>query len=134
MLISWNDHFIVGIDAVDSGHALVIDTINRLNEGATPELRAQVVADRLPRLREQLTAQFAVEDGLLRGFDAQRRAHHDAEHARLLGALDTVAEHQAAQGNAASVLLFSLVCFLVSHLRGTDGDDFRAKAARGRAA
>jgi hemerythrin-like metal-binding protein len=134
MLISWNDHFTVGIDAVDSGHALVIDTINRLHKAATAEHSAQVVAEMLPRLRRHFSEQFAIEDMVLRDADDALRGHHEREHQRLTAALDVVDDHRASGGNAAGILLLNLVCFLVSHLRGTDGDSYRPQRIPRRAA
>ncbi len=126
MLISWNDHFALGIEATDAGHGLVIEAINQLNEATTAEQSARAAARLLPRLRQHLAAQFEAEAALMADLPATTRIPHEAEHRRMIEVLDTLAVGQAAGGDVSGLLLLNLVCFLVSHLRATDGDTFAA--------
>ncbi|MCR6628847.1 MAG: hypothetical protein NVV74_01620 [Magnetospirillum sp.] len=134
MLIAWNDHFAVGIDTIDAGHALVIEAINQLNQAETPAASATVVDRMLPLLRTHFDEQFTAEDKLLQGAGAETRAEHEREHCRLLTVLDVIGQSHAGGGDMAGLLLLNLVCFLVSHLRGTDGDAFAAHRHSRRAA
>lgn len=124
MLVSWNDHFALGIKEIDAGHGLVIETINLLNEANTPADNSRVATAMLPLLRQHMTAQFAAETVRLAAVDAETRAEHEAEHRRLLDVLDVIAQSQAEGKDMSGPLLLNLVCFLVSHLRGTDCDTY----------
>ncbi len=124
MLISWNDHFALGIETIDTGHALVIEAINQLNEANSPAESERVARHMLPLLRRRLDIQFEAEHTLMAGLPAAERARHETEHRQLLGALDALARAQSEGAEIAGVLLLNLVCFLVSHLRATDGDTY----------
>lgn len=127
MLVSWNDHFALGIDAVDSGHALVIEAINQLNETTLPDESERVARYMLPLLQRQLQSQFEAEAHLLAELPATiERARHETEHRQLLNALGAIARAQSEGAESAGILLLNLVCFLVSHLRATDGDTYAA--------
>lgn len=122
MLVSWNDHFAVGIDAIDAGHALVIEAINLLNNATTPADSRKVTGRMLPLLVQQLSGQFRLESQLLAGCAAGLRQQHETEHRRML---DVLAAMQRAHQDGADIsgpLLLNLVSFLVSHLRATDCD------------
>lgn len=127
MLVSWNDHFALGIDIIDSGHALVIEAINQLNEATNPAESERVARHMLPLLQRQLDGQFAAEGRLLAQLPATtERARHETEHRQLLSALDAISRAQSEGAESAGILLLNLVCFLVSHLRATDGDTYAA--------
>lgn len=134
MLISWNDTFALGIDAIDNGHGLAIEAINQLNEvSATADCR-RVSAFMLPLLRHQFALQFEVEARLLAALPADRRAQHEGEHRRLLDVLDILGQAQAGGEDISAMLLLNLVCFVVSHLRGSDSDAYGVRRAAPRAA
>lgn len=122
MLVSWNDHFSLGIEIVDSGHGLVIETINLLNDATTPADSATVTARMLPLLRLHLRQQFAAEQTLLAGLEAETRRQHEDEHRNILDTLDFLQQGHDGGADVSGPLLLNLVCFLVSHLRATDGD------------
>lgn len=131
MLVSWNDHFALGIDIIDSGHALVIEAINQLNEATNPAESERVARHMLPLLQRQLDGQFAAEGRLLAQLPATtERARHETEHRQLLSALDAISRAQSEGADSAGILLLNLVCFLVSHLRATDGDTYAASRFR----
>lgn len=131
MLVSWNDHFALGIDIIDSGHALVIEAINQLNEATTSAESERVARHMLPLLQRQLDSQFAAEGHLLAQLPATtERARHETEHRQLLSALDAIGRAQSEGAESAGILLLNLVCFLVSHLRATDGDTYAASRFR----
>ncbi|MGE5516986.1 MAG: hypothetical protein ACM31D_14345 [Bacteroidota bacterium] len=127
MLISWNDHFALGIDVVDTGHGLVIEAINQLNEATTPADSAAVAGRMLPLLLRTLPQQFAAESALLAGLPAELRATHEGEHHRFLDTLDFLHRAHLGGNDASGPLLLNLVCFLVSHLRATDLDSYAAR-------
>lgn len=124
MLVSWNQDLALGYLIVDDGHRLVIDCINRLNKAVTRAENDAEVAGMLPVLRTHLTEQFQHEEALMRLTHSARVAEHAAEHARLLEVLDAIRTAYANGTEVGGVLMLNLVCFLVSHLRGTDHDEF----------
>lgn len=134
MLISWNDHFALGIDAIDNGHGLAIEAINQLNEVSAPDDCRRVAAFMLPLLRHQFALQFAVESKLLASHPTDLRARHETEHRRLLEVLDSLADAQTSGTDISAMLLLNLVCFVISHLRASDGDAYAAQSAAPRAA
>lgn len=123
MLVEWNDEFALGDEVIDAGHRLVIEAINRLNAATTPAESAAVVARMLPALSNHLARQFEHESRLMahRGHAA---AEHEAEHRRLLHVLAVIEQGRDAGAEMSAALLLNLVCFLATHLRGTDGDTF----------
>lgn len=124
MLVSWNDHFALGIDIVDSGHGLVIESINELNDATTPADSRAVTGRMLPLLLGHLREQFAAEESLLAGQPADLRANHQDEHRRILDTLAFLQRAHDGGNDVSGPLLLNLVCFLVSHLRATDGDSY----------
>lgn len=124
MLVSWNDHFTVGIDVIDAGHGLVIEAINLLNDATTPADSGKVTERMLPLLVEHLREQFRAEAQLLAGMAAELRAQHETEHRRMLEVLNTLLRSHRQGSEVAGPLLLNLVCFLVSHLRATDSDSY----------
>lgn len=124
MLVSWNNHFTVGIDVIDAGHGLVIEAINLLNDATTPADSRKVTERMLPLLVQQLGEQFREETQLLAGAAADVRDQHEAEHRRMLEVLEVMQRTHRDGGDASGPLLLNLVCFLVSHLRATDGDSY----------
>lgn len=130
MLISWNDHFALGIDVIDAGHALVIEVINQLNEATLPAESERVATHMLPLLQRQLDLQFEAEARLLAQLPPATRAPHETEHRQLLGTLAALSRAQSEGAEIAGLLLLNLVCFLVSHLRAADGDTYAVKRFR----
>lgn len=126
MLVSWSDHFALDIDIVDAGHALVIEAINLLNDAVAPADSRKVTERMLPLLQQHLGEQFQVETQLLAGAPAALRDRHEAEHRRMLDILATLRQSHQNGGEVSGPLLLNLVCFLLSHLRATDGDSFAA--------
>ena len=130
MLISWNEHFTLGIDAIDNGHGLTIEAINQLNEVDTPEDNRRVAAFMLPLLRQQFAMQFEIESRLLASHPTDLRIQHEGEHRRMTEVLDYLAQSLAGGSDISAMLLLNLVCFLVSHLRGSDTDTYAARCAQ----
>ncbi|MBR9971667.1 bacteriohemerythrin [Magnetospirillum sulfuroxidans] len=124
MLVTWDDDYGLGYKVVDEGHALVIDAINRLNVATSRAHRDGEVAGLLPVLHHRLSQQFAEEEALLRLLNSANLAEHMDEHARFLSVLAHIRQLFNDGQDVASVLLLNLVCHLVSHLRGTDWDEF----------
>lgn len=130
MLVTWNDDYSLGYKAVDEGHALVIDAINRLNMATSRAHRDGEVAGLLPVLERRLSQQFSEEESLLRLLDSPNLSEHMAEHERFLSVLEHIRTLFNQGQDVASVLMLNLVCHLVSHLRGTDWDEFGGTAHR----
>jgi hemerythrin-like metal-binding protein len=124
MLVSWNDHDTLGNDIVDRGHHLVIEAINCLNAAISPSDCHAATSRWLPVLTTELTRQFGHEAAVMTMSRHCARAEHEAEHARFMDVLATLAEDFAKGEDVSAVLLLNLVCFLGSHLRGTDHDTF----------
>lgn len=129
MLVTWNDDYTLGYRVVDEGHALVIDAINRLNRAGGRAHRDGEVAGLLPLLERHMAGQFAEEESLLRLLRSPGLNAHKDEHARFLSVLAHIHALFKAGEDVASILQLNLVCHLVSHLRGTDWDEFRASAS-----
>lgn len=83
-LISWGDHFLTGIDAVDAQHKGLVFLINSAapllaESGAEP---AQKVQPLLDRVVEYAATHFTLEEALMaeRGIDRRYIAHHHQLH------------------------------------------------------
>lgn len=124
MLVTWNDDYALGYRVVDDGHALVIDAINRLNRATSRAHRDGEVAGLLPLLERQLSRQFAEEESFLRLLHSDNLTEHQAEHQHLLSVLAHLRLLFGKGEDVAGALMLNLVCHLVSHLRGTDWDDY----------
>lgn len=127
MLVSWSDHHALHIDIIDTGHGLVIEAINQLNDALTPADSHKVTERMLPLLQQHLGDQFRAETRLLADLPAALRDQHEAEHQRMLDVLAFLAQSHRDGGDVSGPLLLNLVCFLVSHLRATDGDSYAAQ-------
>ncbi|MGE4279779.1 MAG: bacteriohemerythrin [Magnetospirillum sp.] len=124
MLVTWNDDYNLGYRVVDDGHVLVIDAINRLNRATSRAHRDGEVAGLLPLLERQLTQQFAEEEAFLRLLGTLNFSEHKAEHDHFLSVLSHLRLLFNRGEDVASALMLNLVCHLVSHLRGTDWDEY----------
>lgn len=134
MLAIWKDEYGLGYNIIDSGHRLVIEAINRLNQAGTPDQGRMVVAQMLPALEGHLIRQFEHEGAMMRLARSPAQIEHEAEHLRLLTVLAVLSECHQRGGEAADLLLLNLVCFLAAHLRGTDADTFACENGQCRAA
>lgn len=124
MLVTWNDDYNLGYRVVDDGHGLVIDAINRLNRATSRAHRDGEVAGLLPLLERQLTQQFAEEEAFLRLLGTPNFTEHKAEHDHFLSVLSHLRLLFNKGEDVAGALMLNLVCHLVSHLRGTDWDEY----------
>lgn len=124
MLVTCNDDYTLGYRVVDDGHALLVDAINRLNRATSRAHRDGEVAGLLPLLERHFIQQFADEESFLRLLHSDNQAEHKAEHDHLLSVLAHLRLLFAKGEDVAGALMLNLVCYLVSHLRGTDQDDF----------
>lgn len=124
MLVAWTQEHALGYRIVDDGHRLVVDCINRLDRARSRAENDGEVAGLLPMLEAHLAEQFQHEEALMRLTNSPRLAEHAAEHARVLDVLTTIRDAFARGTGVAGVLMLNLVCFLVSHLRGTDFEEF----------
>lgn len=127
MLVSWNDRYASGIDIIDTGHGLVIEAINALNETTTARNGRAVAGCMLPALRRHLAGQFTAEEALMAGLPADQRVSHRAEHAHLSETLDFLQNQHDAGADVSGPLLLNLVCFLVSHLRASDAECYASR-------
>lgn len=123
MLVTWNDDYTLGYKVVDDGHALIIDAINRLNRTNARDGH-HAVAGLLPVLEHDLAQQFAEEESFLRLLATPNLAEHKAEHDRFLSVLAHIRTLFNRGEDVSGVLMLNLVCHLVSHLRGTDWDEY----------
>lgn len=130
MLVTWNDDYTLGYRVVDDGHALVIDAINRLNRATSRAHRDGEVAGLLPLLENRLTQQFAEEESFLRLLGSHNQDEHIFEHQHLLSVLSHLRLLFGQGEDVAGALMLNLVCYLVSHLRGTDWDEYGGASAR----
>lgn len=124
MLVAWTEEQTLGYRIVDEGHRLVVDCINRLDRAHSRAENDGEVAGLLPVLEAHLVEQFQHEEALMRLTNAPGLTEHATEHARILEVLATIRDAFARGSSVAGVLMLNLVCFLVSHLRGTDFEDF----------
>ena len=124
MLVSWDENHTLGNDIIDRGHHLVIEAVNCLNAAVTSADAHTVTGRWLPVLSTELTRQFEHEAALMTLSRHAARAEHEAEHAKFLEVLATLSADFARGEDVSNVLLMNLVCFLGSHLRGTDHDTF----------
>lgn len=134
MLVTWNEEQILGCSLVDEGHKLVVDCINRLDRTRSRAESDGEVAGLLPVLEARLIQQFKDEEALLRLLGAPGLQAHMEEHARMLATLAVIRDAFARGSEVSGVLMLNLVCFLVSHLRGTDFADFAEQPAFSQAA
>ncbi len=124
MLVSWDESHTLGNDIIDRGHHLMIEAVNCLNAATSPEQSRGQIDRWLPIVTAQLNRQFEHEAALMAMSRLAGREEHEAEHATFLEMLATLAADHAQGADVSAVLLINLVCFLATHLRGTDHDTF----------
>lgn len=128
MLVAWCHEHSLGYRIVDDGHRLVVDCVNRLDRARSRAENDGEVAGLLPVLHAHLTEQFEHEETLMRLTGSAHLAEHAAEHARMLEVLATIRDAFTRGTSVSGLLMLNLVCFLVSHLRGTDFAQFAGEA------
>lgn len=128
MLVNVTPEQLVGCRIVDDGHRLVVDCVNRLNRTRSRAESDGEVAGLLPVLEARLAEQFRDEEALLRLMGAPDLARHLAEHRRLLDTLAVIRDAFNRGSEVSGILMLNLVCFLVSHLRGSDAEAFAESA------
>jgi len=91
-LLHWDDHYRVGIAAVDHEHKELIDLINRLHDEATRLQSKEVVLGFFGDLFKEISSHFALEERFMaeRGYD--QLVPHKDEHERLLDELRDMME------------------------------------------
>ncbi len=135
MLVTWDDAQALGHDDVDHSHHLVIEAINLINE-PPPSSSGQEESRRLlPLLEQSLSSHFQAEEKALAASRGQAiMATHRLEHDNFLNTLSALRREQDQGQDIAGLLLLNLVCFLMSHLRGTDLSNATPRPALRRAA
>lgn len=112
-LIEWMDMFSVGDPAMDNDHKALIALLNRLYEvWANGEALADIEAV-FDELTEYTISHFTREEVVLGSLHYERLSIQAAEHARLLGQLDTFKDKYLS-GEAPSDLSQNIVDFLRS--------------------
>jgi hemerythrin-like metal-binding protein/PAS domain S-box-containing protein len=129
----WSDHFLTGIDEIDSQHQRLVEMLNRLDEARTIGSERIVLLDLLDGLLDYTQYHFKTEEQLMMAapdFNPSERARHLQQHQAFV---KKVASVQAqAHHNLATVsdeLLNFLVRWLSGHILGVDKRMARQLAA-----
>ena len=121
LLLPWNRACVVGIQAMDDQHAIVMDTMNELRLALVRGAKPEPADELLKRLIEFTRMHFWSEEQLMEQHGFPGLAGHRAEHQHLLAQLLESArrlQHGEAV-NRGDVLLF-LHDWFVDHVEGLD--------------
>jgi hemerythrin len=117
----WDPDCSLGIEAVDEDHRKLVELINELTVGLTSERPVRNPELTLEALARQAQNHFANEEWLMRQHYYPEMLKHKAEHAKLMGQVQTL---HAAVRSGRMALSKELVTFLehwlISHMVGMD--------------
>jgi hemerythrin len=91
-LLHWEDHYSVGVAAVDHEHKELIELINRLYVEATARGSKDAVVNFFGDLFRAISAHFALEERLMRERVYDQLMQHKSDHERLLDELRDIME------------------------------------------
>ena len=110
-LLTWSHECIVGVEAMDDQHGVLMDTLNDLREMLVRGADRREVSLQLERLIEFTQMHFESEERLLRRHGFPATDEHASDHHLLLGKLCTALEQVNHEEN---IHLSSLLEFLPS--------------------
>ena len=121
LLVTWTHASMVGVEAMDGEHAIMMDAMNELRSALVSGARQAQSNELMNKLIELTRMHFRNEEHLLERFGFPGLAQHSAEHERLLAQLQE-SFHRLQQ--AETVSMGELLCFLhdwfLDHVEGLD--------------
>ena len=121
LLVTWTHSNIVGVQAMDDEHAIMMDAMNELRSTLVSGATRASTIDLMNKLIELVRMHFRNEEHLLERFGFPGLTEHRAEHERLLAQLQE-SFHRLQQGETVS--MSELLCFLhywfLDHVEGMD--------------
>jgi len=127
-LLQWKDSYSVGIAAVDHEHRELIDLINRLHDRYVAA-GAAAAEPFFGDLYKAISAHFALEEQLMRGWAYELLSEHKRDHERLLDEIRDIMDDAAAQG-AVGDLSARLEAWFSRHFQVHDAPLHKALAPR----
>ena len=119
--VAWDPDYSLGIDAMDEDHRKLVELINELTVGLTSERPARHPELTLEALARQAQNHFANEERLMRKHHYPEMLQHKAEHAKLMGQVQTLhAAVRAGRMALSKELVTFLEHWVVSHMMGMD--------------
>ncbi|MEO8662283.1 MAG: bacteriohemerythrin [Bryobacteraceae bacterium] len=119
--VAWNQDYSGGIEAIDDDHRKLVTLLNELSVGLASDRPVRNLKLTLEALAKQTQNHFANEERLMRQHFYPDVLKHKAEHAKLMGQVQTL---DAAVRSGRMALSQELVTFLehwvVSHTLGMD--------------
>lgn len=120
-VLSWSHSSVVGVQAMDDQHGILMDTVNELRVQLLHGAARHAVAEQLERLIEFTGMHFACEESLLARHRFPGLPAHRAEHQRLMleirSALDRI---QRGAGGDLQPLLSFLQRWYTEHVEKED--------------
>ena len=123
-LVEWRDDFKIGIDSVDYEHRQMIDLINAVHEQLSVDAPKNQILDFLGEVFTRISAHFALEERIMRGWKYDQLDEHKADHERLLDEIRDIMDGFESGTIPAAEMELSL------RLNAWFTDHFKAKDAR----
>ncbi len=83
-LVEWRDDFKIGIDSVDYEHRQMIELINDVHAKLSNDAPQNEILAFLGEVFTRISAHFALEERIMRGWQYDQYEDHKADHERLL--------------------------------------------------
>ena len=120
-LLTWSHECIVGVEAMDDQHGVLMDTLNDLRLMLVRGTDRREVSLQLERLIEFTQMHFQSEERLLRQHGFPEANEHESDHQHLLGKLYTALEQvNHEDGIHLSSLLEFLPSWYLDHVEKQD--------------
>ena len=134
-LISWQENFSLGLEAIDEQHKSLVDIINRIWQSIVEKSEKSVVFSLIEELERYTFAHFAAEETFMRVTGYPHFDRHKQEHQAFISRVSEEKRRALSTGNLSLDLMHFLRDWLVNHILLSDKHyaDFtlQAKAENG---
>lgn len=100
--VEWRDDFKIGIDSVDYEHRQMIELINDVHAKLSADAPKNQILDFLGEVFTRISAHFALEERIMRGWKYDQYEEHKADHERLLDEIRDIMDRYEAGNSAAA--------------------------------
>lgn len=119
-LLTWSHECIVGVEAMDDQHGILMDTLNDLRLMIVRGAARRDLSVQLERLIEFTQMHFQSEEQLLRQHRFPGTEEHESEHHRLLAKLYTALDQVNREDVHLSAILEFLPAWYLDHVEQQD--------------
>jgi len=120
-LITWDDSFSVGIDAIDEEHKVIVDIVNRLNNAMAEGKGTEAMETIFKELKTYVVKHFENEERLFDAHGYPQTREHKKLHAELIEkATQLEKDFKSGKITISSEVMRFLKDWLTSHIKGED--------------